>query len=215
MKLAIFGSTGRTGSALQEKALEAGHEVTAIVRNPSKLTRYEHLTVVQGDADDQSTVELAVQGMDAVVSVMSASASQKNAKNKTLTSGIQNIIRAMKKHGVNRLIMTAPNSIPLPEDKPDIRFKLLNRIVRFLVPTAYRDTIGSMEAAMSSDLNWTIVRMGRAAYVPPTGRVQSGCLNKNMGIRITRADAADFILNEAMAGKFIRQSPAICSLKKI
>lgn len=38
MKLAILGATGRSGLYLVEQALEEGHEVVAIVRDPSKMT---------------------------------------------------------------------------------------------------------------------------------------------------------------------------------
>lgn len=47
MKITIFGATGGTGKQLVEQALEAGNEVVAFCRNPSKLNmRHEHLTIV-------------------------------------------------------------------------------------------------------------------------------------------------------------------------
>ena len=51
MKLAIFGATGRTGKPLVKQALEAGHEVVALVRTPAKMPLpSDRLTVVQGDS---------------------------------------------------------------------------------------------------------------------------------------------------------------------
>ena len=62
MKLAIFGGTGRTGRLLVEQALAAGHEVTVLARTPAKLdVPPERLRVVQGDALDPNRVEEAVQ----------------------------------------------------------------------------------------------------------------------------------------------------------
>ena len=67
MRLAVFGATGRTGKPLVEQALNAGYEVTAFVRDPSKLaTKHERLTVVQGDATDAVAVERVVHVADAV-----------------------------------------------------------------------------------------------------------------------------------------------------
>jgi nucleoside-diphosphate-sugar epimerase len=211
MQLAIFGATGRVGSAVTEKALDDGYFATAFVRNPSKLTiEHEHLTVVQGDATDPAAVERAVYGKDAIISAMATSASKKIAESKPLTRGTQNIIDAMKKCGVNRLIITAGQVIFQSGDAPDIRFKLLKVIVKLLSPAGYDDTTGSTGAALASDTDWTVVRMGRAAYAPPTG-VKVGYVNKEMGIGITRADAAAFILKELLERKHIRQAPAICS----
>lgn len=71
MKLAIFGATGKTGRVLVEQALAAGHEVTAFVRDLSKLTLgHERLSLVQGDVFDAARVEEAVAGKDAVISVL-------------------------------------------------------------------------------------------------------------------------------------------------
>ena len=74
MRLAVFGATGRTGKLLVEQALNAEHDVTAFVRPRSlgKLIKHERLTVVQGDATDAAAVERAVNGADAVVSVMNS-----------------------------------------------------------------------------------------------------------------------------------------------
>lgn len=39
MKLTIFAATGGIGSQVLEQAVDAGHDVTAVVRNPAKLRR--------------------------------------------------------------------------------------------------------------------------------------------------------------------------------
>ncbi len=71
MKLTIFGATGRTGRQLLTQALEAGHEVTAFVRDPSKLgVTHSRLRVMQGDVYDASVVEDATKGQDAVLSAL-------------------------------------------------------------------------------------------------------------------------------------------------
>jgi putative NADH-flavin reductase len=58
LRLTIFGASGRTGKPLVEQALNAGHEVTAFVRDPSKLTtKHGHLKVIRGDATDLAAVE--------------------------------------------------------------------------------------------------------------------------------------------------------------
>src|SRR3954462_6921560 len=71
MKLLVFGATGGTGRALVEQALQQGHEVTAFVRNPAKVTpKHEKLKVVKGNVTDCHSVGAAVAGQDAVFSAL-------------------------------------------------------------------------------------------------------------------------------------------------
>jgi nucleoside-diphosphate-sugar epimerase len=211
MKLIIFGATGRAGKPLVELALTAGYDITAFVRTPSKFTAsHERLRVVQGDVTDPLAVERAIQGADVVISVMATSGSRKVARSKPLTCGTHNIINAMNQHGVTRLIVSAANTIPHPNDSPDIRFKLLRVLVRFLAPASYADTVGSVNVVRGSGLDWTIVRMGRASDDPARG-TRAGYVSNELGIRITGADAAAFMLNEVLERKYIHQAPVICS----
>ena len=211
MRLTIFGATGRTGKHLVEQALEAGYEVVAFARNPSKLpAAHEHLTIVQGDAIDPAAVERAVQGTEAVISVLATSASRKIAETQPLRRGTQNILAAMKKYGVRRLIISAAG-IPQPNDLPDLRFSLLMGFVKCLVPASEKDTLASAQVVRASDVDWTIVRMPVPTNAPKTGRVQAGDVSKAIGMRISRADAAAFMLTEVRSAQYVRQAPVICS----
>ena len=213
MRLAVFGATGRTGKLLVEQALNAEHDVTAFVRPRSlgKLTiKHERLTVVQGDATEAAAVERAVNGADAVISVMNSTWSRKTAKTKPLTRGAQNIIDAMSKHGVRRLIITA-GGIPEANDKFDIRFKLIMGF-RLFMRASFDDIIGSVEAVKASDLDWTVVRM-LPKNSQPTGRVNAGYVSRAVGF-ISRADAAAFILKEISEQKYLRQTPIIWNYRK-
>ena len=54
MKILLFGATGRTGKIILQKALNDGHEVTAIVRDPSKLEGI-NVNIIKGTPYDRST----------------------------------------------------------------------------------------------------------------------------------------------------------------
>ena len=102
MKLTIFGSTGGTGRQLVTQALEQGHTVTAFVRSPEKLDqKHEKLQTAKGDVMDIALVERAVQGQDAVLCTLSMPTM---SKNKLRANGMKNIIQAMKKTGVKRIV---------------------------------------------------------------------------------------------------------------
>ena len=70
MKLALLGATGGVGREILSQALAAGHAVTAVVRNPSKLP--PDVDVVRQDlADpDLEVLAAAMRDVDAVISAL-------------------------------------------------------------------------------------------------------------------------------------------------
>jgi len=208
MKITIFGATGGTGKQLVEQALEAGNEVTAFVRNPSKLnTKHERLTIVQGELTDQAMIERAVNGADAVISVLGP---RGDSKNKPITRGTQNILAAMKKQGVRRLIISSTPSVKDPNDLPDFKFKALVTLVKLTMHAAYEEITSVAETVRMSDLDWTIVRVSMLNNNPKSGKVKVGYLGKGeVGTRISRADMADFMLKQVQDTKYLRKAPVI------
>ncbi|MFO0203100.1 MAG: NAD(P)-dependent oxidoreductase [Alphaproteobacteria bacterium] len=72
MKILVLGATGETGSRLVTAGMQAGHQVTALVRNPEKLARRlgaqaSGPTVLIGDALDESMLTAAMAGQDVVI----------------------------------------------------------------------------------------------------------------------------------------------------
>lgn len=71
MKLIIFGGTGRTGQFLLQQALDGGHEVTAIARDPAKIMiKHDKLTVKQVNIFDQEELSPLFKETDAVISTL-------------------------------------------------------------------------------------------------------------------------------------------------
>jgi putative NADH-flavin reductase len=210
VKLTVFGATGGTGKQLIEQALAERNDVTAYARNPSKLTlRYEHLTVVQGELHDRVNIERAVNGADAVVSLLGPRPGE-DYKSKLLSLGTQNIIGAMKQFGVGRLIVVSTPSAADPDDLPDFKYKVLVFLIRSLMRPAYEEIVNVARVVQDSGLDWTIVRVSILNNSPKSNEVRAGYLGKGeVGVRISRADIAGFILQELKNGKYVRQMPAI------
>ncbi len=208
MRITIFGATGKTGGHLVRQALEAGHEVTAVARDPSKLAvLHDRLMVVQGDALDPAVVERAVQGTNAVICILNTSFVRAVAETKPVTRITQNILNSMKSSGVRRLIITSAG-IPEPGDVPDLRFSLLLGIGKLIMPPAVEDTIRAARIVQSSDTDWTVFRMV-PTNAAPTGRVNAGCIKREINVFISRADAAMFILQELKENNWVRKAPVI------
>jgi putative NADH-flavin reductase len=208
MKIVIFGATGGTGKQLVEQALAAGHHVVAYARNPSKLNiNHEQLKVIQGELADETLIESAVTGADAVISVLGP---RGGSKNRPITQGIQNIITAMKKQNVRRLVITSTLSAKDPNDLPDFKTKTLVNLVKLTMHDAYKDIVSAAETVRNSELDWTIVRLTMLNNNPKSGKVKAGYVGKGeVGTWISRADVADFMLKQVEDTEYLRQAPAI------
>lgn len=208
MKLTIFGSTGGTGKQVVEQAVAAGNHVVAYVRNPSKLEFiHKNLTIVEGELADQMMIEQAVSGVDAVISVLGP---RSGSKDKPITRGMQNIIAAMNKYGVRRLIVSSTLSVKDPNDLPDFKAKFLVNFVKLTMRSAYEEIISVAEIVRKSDLDWTMLRLTTLTNSLKSGKVKVGYLGKGeVGMRISRADLAEFILKQVQNTKYLRQSPVI------
>ncbi|HEX9330447.1 MAG TPA: SDR family oxidoreductase [Anaerolineales bacterium] len=210
MKLTIFGATGAAGRQLIQQALAEGYDATAFVRNPSRLTIcHENLTVIQGELYDVEKIEHAVNSADAIISLLGPRPGE-DSKGKPLTQGTRNIIVAMKKFGIRRLIVVCTPSASAPSDLPDLKFKLLVSMIKTTMRPVYEEIVNVAQVVRDSDLDWTIVRVSILNNNSKFSKVRVGYLGMGeVGVRISRADMAGFILDELKNAKYISQMPAI------
>ena len=102
MKITLYGATGIVGQRILQEALQRGHEVTAVVRDPSRLAvTNNHLTVVTGDVTDAASMDEAVRGQEVVVVSVSG---RRDHDNSIFTEAAQTILETLPKAGVERLV---------------------------------------------------------------------------------------------------------------
>ncbi|MGQ0542533.1 MAG: NAD(P)-dependent oxidoreductase [Blastocatellia bacterium] len=205
MKLAIFGSTGGTGRELVKQALEHGHYVTAFARTPGKLdAKHEKLFVVQGDVLNLAAVEQAVIGQDAVICVLGA-----GRKGNIRSDGTRNIILAMEKTGIRRLI--CQSSLGVGDSRANLNFWWKHVMFGMLLRPAYSDHVRQEEFVKQSDLDWTIVRPAAFTEGPRTGEYRHGfsASDKAVTLKISCADVADFLINQLTDDKYLRKTPGL------
>ncbi len=208
MRIVIFGATGATGRQLIQQAIAAGHQVVAYARDPSKIDAdSERLTVVKGELTDEASIEKAVDGADAVISLLGP---RGGSNQKPLTRGTQNIVKAMKNSGVRRLIASSTLSVRDPADKPSPTVSLLINIIKTTMHAAYEDITGAAETVRGSGLDWTIARVATLNNGPKTGEVRAGYVGTGqVGLAISRVDLAAFMLNQVEDRRYLRQAPAV------
>lgn len=105
MKIALIGASGFVGASVLNEALNRGHEVTAIVRHPEKITvENDRLNLQPGDVQQADEAAALVAGHDAVISAFNPGWDNPNIYNDSL-AGLQSIQSSTKQAGVKRLLV--------------------------------------------------------------------------------------------------------------
>jgi putative NADH-flavin reductase len=193
MRITVFGATGGTGRQLVRQALDTGHAVTAVVRDPARLPiRAAGLTVLTADVFDPAALEAAVAGADRVVSALGA---RPNAKTPVRARGAEAIVAAMRATGTRRLlVVTSAGHVPDAADSFVTR-AVVKPLIRTLMSGQLDDYARTDAAVSGSGLDWTIVRPGwltNGAHRGYRTSLDHGTAGANS---VSRHDLADFLLS--------------------
>jgi putative NADH-flavin reductase len=206
VKVLIIGATGGTGRILLDKALELGHEVTALARNPSAVAPRDYRPrVLQGNALDPEAVEAAVAGQDAVLSALGTRSSRPTT---LFSASTANLIGAMNKHGVRRLVCVT--GIGAGDSKGHGGLLYDRVLLPFVVRNQYEDKDRQEEIVRRSGLEWVLVRPARLTNESATGGYQvflSG--DSYRATTISREDVAAFMLAQLTEDRYLHQTPVI------
>jgi uncharacterized protein YbjT (DUF2867 family) len=189
MKIVIFGASGRTGGHLVRQGLDRGHAATSFMRNPAKMAvTHENLFIFKGDALNPRDVDDAVKGHDAVLSALGFT---KGSPRMICTDATKNIISAMKKHGVKRLIAESAYGAGDTRNKG-----FYARLLWLIIRDRIRDKEEMERAIEGSGLEWVIARPVALTNNDKTGTYRAGPhLKLDFFPRVSRSDVADFMLN--------------------
>ncbi len=207
MKLLIFGATGGTGRELVRQALNQGHSVTAFVRNPARIEdiQHENLQIVRGDVLDVTDVENAVAEQEAIMITIGTGTKRTDLRE----VGTRNIVEAMEKTGVKRLI--CQSSLGVGGSRVNLTFFTKYIVVDIFLRHAFADHERQEAVIKQCSLDWTIVRPPHLKDSPHTGVYVFGFSSKDSQIKgwISRADVADFMLNQLVDDTYLRQTPGV------
>jgi hypothetical protein len=121
-----------------------------------------------------------------------------------------NILAAMQKTGVRRLIISSTPSASDPNDLPDFKFKVLVSLIKIAMRPAYEEIVGVARLVRESGTDWTIVRVSMLNNNPGSGKIRAGYLGKKqVGTNLSRADLTAFLLKQVQDATWLRQAPAI------
>ena len=202
-RILLLGATGGTGQQILTQALQQGHHVTALVRNPERLTvRHERLCVMKGDVlQDKRPLAEAVYGQDVVISTLGVGNGLKSGA--LIERSMPAIIAAMQQAGVPRLIHLSAFGVGhTVRDVP-----LLPRIMQgLLLRDIYADKAAGAATLQKSDLDWTVIYATLLTNGAPTGHYRMG---ERLTLRgfptIARADVAHFMLTQVEDRRFLHK----------
>jgi putative NADH-flavin reductase len=210
MKIALIGATGFVGSKLLTEALNRGHHVTAIVRDPAKLTtQSDHLTVVTGDVNNPAQLAQQLAGQDLVLNAFSAGWTNPNLYQDFLAGSraieqatvAASVPRLFAIGGAGSLFINGQQLVDGPEFPANIKPGAL----------AARDYLNELK--QNTQLNWTFfspaIEMHPGIDTGRTGHYRLGTENPVFNAEgrsiLSGEDLAIAVLDEIEKPQFSRQ----------
>ncbi len=210
VNVTVFGGTGKIGLLAVGQLLEAGHDVTVLVRSPDKLAvEDDRLTVVVAELSDAEAIRRVVAGADAVISALGP-VIDPFLRSGPLTDAMRTIVAAMHECGVRRLVALSTVSVPDPRDRPGLVDRLVPVGIGALIPGALEEVQGMTEVVTTSGLDWTVARITAPIDIPTNGTLRAGFLGRDgVGAPMARTDIAAFLVDQLVDDRFVGAAPAI------
>jgi uncharacterized protein YbjT (DUF2867 family) len=212
MKITVFGATGGIGGHVVRQALDAGHQVTAVVRDPARFN-VSHpalkVATVPGLTDPE-VLRPVLEASDAAISGVGPRGRKDGPVASSTTRGI---LRAMEASGVRRFVAVSAVPVgPVPEGESFVNRWILLPFISAFARDVYVDLAEMEDEIRRSTTEWTIVRPPKLVNKPLTGKYRT-IVGGNVprGYTISRADVAHLMLRVLEQPETIKQTIGIAS----
>jgi putative NADH-flavin reductase len=211
MKVAIFGASGATRKLLTQRSLDAGYELTVLLRKPDKFPMRDRVRIVQGSVFESVPVRETIEGADVVLSALGANSLKKED---VLERAVPQIIAAMQQTAVQPkpvkrlIVLGSAGALPNSLDKQPAwrRWIVQNIVYKIFLKWPVASQISQWNEISRSNLDWTMVMPPMLTNTPAHGhyRIDGDALPPN-GRRISREDVADFMMQQITSPQWIRK----------
>ena len=206
MKITVIGASAGIGLNTVSQALERGHEVTAFSRNMISIPDHDLLTKVNGDATSEAAVRKAILDADAVIVTI-------GTKNKKDTSLFVETAKALVKASSDLHFKKPIFVVTGFGAGESARYLglLMKTVIHIFLKNQYQQKTEMEKLITESSLAWEIVRPGMLTNGPLTKSYQTIThLSPDVKIgKISRADVADFLINQAENPSMLYKFPAL------
>jgi hypothetical protein len=130
-------------------------------------------------------------------------------KTNTLSEGTRNIVRAMEKLGAKRFV--CESSLGIGDSKGQLGFLYNYVLIPVLLRNIFADKEVQEKIIRESKLEWVIVRPAVLTSGKRTGVYRSGfdATDKSIQTKISRADVADFMLEQLAGDSNLSKTPGV------
>lgn len=204
MNIAVLGADGRSGQAFVRIALESGHNVRGGYRSAKPKIKHPNYTPMLCDGENLDQVAKLISGCEAVVSLIGH---VKGSRKYTQTESTKNIVTAMKKQNISRLVSLTGTGARFNGDEPSIIDKLLNLAISLIDSDRINDGKEHVKIIQNSQLEWSILRVLKLQNTKfKNYRLSTGGPAK---LITSRQEVADACMNLLESSSFINQAPII------
>ncbi|WP_125588033.1 NAD(P)-dependent oxidoreductase [Companilactobacillus jidongensis] len=199
MKITIFGASGSVGRYLIDEAVSRGHEVVAVTRSPGKIQAQHIVTEAVVDYTNIKTIEASLKGSDAAI----ISLGDFNVAQPT-----ENIIQAMKNTNVKRIeLLTGFGTSPESRRMLNPAMRTVVNGIRLATHAGFASKEKQDKSVRNSGLSFTIVQPPTLTFGDKTSNYRYGNYEgKSIMGNISRADLADFMINNLDDSRYINES---------
>jgi uncharacterized protein YbjT (DUF2867 family) len=212
--LLILGGSGRLGIHVLARAAARGHRVRALVRNPEAVQAPAGVELIQGTPSNIDDIRKAAQGSEAVISALNNSRASNNPWAKPvsppmfITDVTRDTLTVMGEQNIRRIVLTSTQGAGDDWARLNPVFKALISVSN--LKAAYDDHHGVDRVVRASDTDWTLARAVALSNKPAGAPLRAAATGTDKpGMRISRADLADFLLDTIEQGTWIRKAPLV------
>jgi uncharacterized protein YbjT (DUF2867 family) len=215
MRVLVVGATGGSGRAAVSGLLAAGHEVTAFSRRAQQLQSLSPLLrCVNGDVMSPADIERAVRGQDAVIVVVGIA---ENALRVRLigpaatpmdvrSAGTRNVIAAMQRHGVRRLVVQSSFGVGETRDKLPFAARLMFAL---LLKPQIADTERQEREVRASGLDWVLAQPVNLTDDAADGPAFMSLEGETRRMKVSRQAVGRFLADAVQGGAFVGRSVSL------
>lgn len=199
MNIFLLGATGRVGKSIMKRAIADGHQVTALVRSPEKITelKTESVQILQGNVLNENDIMKGMKHADIVVSALGTD------KNDTLSKSMPFIVKAMEHYKISRITTIGTAGILNSRTQPEL-YRFQSNESKRRITTAAEDHLAAYKILAASELRWTIVC---PTYLPDEEEIGKYRVERNVlpedGQKISVADTAAFSYQQLLDDTYV------------
>lgn len=215
MKVLVFGATGGSGRAAMEHLVSQGHEVTAFRRHAGKDAPIaDRVRYVTGDVMNLADAERAVAGQEAVIVTLGIRENPLRVRlfgpartpMDVRSAGTRNVIEAMQKHGVRKLVVQTSYGIGETRERLGFVDKLFFDLI---LKPQIADTERQEKDVLGSGLDWVIVQPVHLTDAADSDMPFFSTAGETMKLKVSRNSVGRFLAHSAQTPDFVRKSVSV------